>query len=191
MVEIERVYNVPLRKGAQKAPRYERASKAIRVLRQFLKRHMKSDDVRIGPYLNSQILKSGRKNIPHHVEVKVVKSDDGIVRAEYAKSKNFDFLKPKVEEEKGKLKIPRLEKREEPALEATVEEPQKIEVSEKEKKEVLEHKGKPLLTQEEKKEVLPLVAHKDKELEVMGKEDKIYGRLKSKKIKVKERAKKK
>ena len=69
MADLERTYNVPLRKGAMKAPRYMRASKAVRVLRSFLERHMKSNYVRLGPFLNSKILEHGRKNIPHHVEV--------------------------------------------------------------------------------------------------------------------------
>ncbi len=188
MVELERTYNVPLRKGFMKAPKYMRANKAVKVLREFLERHMKSKDVKIGPYLNSKILEHGRKNVPHHVEVKAVKSDDGIVKAELLKAKNLDFLKPKVEkkEDEVKLKIPGFGKKKIEEVvkeEAKTEEKQK-EISEKEKREILGHPP------EKKIEKVPKVEHKDKEAEIRIKEDQVYGRLGSKKTKVKERSKK-
>lgn len=192
MAELERIYNVPLRKGVMKAPGYMRANKAIRVLRKFLERHMKSNLVKIGPYLNSRILEDGRKHVPHHVEVKVVKDKDGVVKAEYLKAKNLDFLKPKEEKkvkDEVKLKIPGFGKKKE-GLEKkteTKEESKEI-LTEKDKKEILEHKGKPLLTQS-KPEKIPEIKTKDKEKEVMTKEDKVYGRF-DKKPKVKERGKK-
>ena len=164
-----------------KAPRYMRASKAVRVLREFLQKHMKSKDVRIGPYLNSKILEHGRKNIPHHVEVKVIKDKDGIVKAELLAAKSLDFLMPKKEkEDEAKLKIPGMGKKK---IEAVGE---KKEETEKEKKEILEHKGEPLPT----KEKIPEIMVKDKEKEIMGKEERVYGRLKGKKTKAKERSRK-
>ena len=80
--ELERIYNVPLRKGSAMAARYRRAAKASRVLREFLVKHMKSDNVKIGKYLNQAILERGRKNIPHHVLVNAVKDKTGLVKAE-------------------------------------------------------------------------------------------------------------
>lgn len=183
---LERTYNVPLRKGAMKAPRYERASKAVRVLRAFLQRHMKSNDVKIGPELNSLILQRGRKNIPHHVEVKAVKTKEGIVRAEYAKTKNLDFLYPKTkeDEDKVKLKIPGLGKKK-PTLEKQIEE-KEVSVEEKReevKREILEHPP------EKKAEKLPPLKVERKEDVKVESED-AFGRLAGKKTKVKERAKK-
>ncbi|MEK6951629.1 MAG: 50S ribosomal protein L31e [Nanoarchaeota archaeon] len=103
MPELERVYNIPLRKGYRKAPKYMRANKAIIVIREFLQRHMKSQNVKLGPYLNSEVLKHGRKNVPHHVEVKVIKEKE-VVKAELASAKDLSFLEfEKKEEKKGLL----------------------------------------------------------------------------------------
>ena len=183
MAELERTYNVPLRKGIMKVPEYKRANKAIRVLRKFLERHMKSEDVKIGPYLNSKILEHGRKNIPHHVEVKAIK-EDGIVKAELLNAKSLDFLKPKAEkkEDEVKLKIPGFGKKkiEEVVKEEVKAEEKHKEISEKEKKEILEHPP------EKKIETITKIEHKDKEAEIKIKEDQVYGRLGSKKTKVKE-----
>ena len=80
--ELERIYNVPLRKESMKAARYVRAAKAARALREFLVKHMKSENVKIGKYLNQAILERGRKNVPHHVLVKAVKDKNNVVKAE-------------------------------------------------------------------------------------------------------------
>ncbi len=80
---MERKYNIPLRKEWMKVPYYKRSKKAAKAVREFLARHMKAEleNVKIGKWLNQEILKRGRKNPPHHVEVNVIK-EGIIVRAE-------------------------------------------------------------------------------------------------------------
>lgn len=79
---LERTYTIPLRKGWLKAPRYRRAKKAVNTLKEFLVRHMKSDDVRVMPELNLEIWKHGMKNPPSRVKVNVSKDDKGVVKAQ-------------------------------------------------------------------------------------------------------------
>lgn len=82
---MERIYSIPLRKEARKGPKYMQANKAVRAIREFLQKHMKCKNVKLGRYLNMKVLEHGRKNIPHHVEVKAVKElekDIEVVRAE-------------------------------------------------------------------------------------------------------------
>jgi large subunit ribosomal protein L31e len=99
-IVLERTYNIPLRKEFLKVPRYKRSKKAIVGLRKFLTRHMKSDNLKIGPYLNELIWQHGIRNPPHHVQVTVVKDDQGVVRAELVGKPIFE---PTVEEtKKGK-----------------------------------------------------------------------------------------
>lgn len=81
-VVLERTYNVPLRREFLKSPRYKRTNRAVRALREFLQRHMKSDDIRIGKFLNLFLWERGIRNPPHHVKVNVIKDDKGTVRAE-------------------------------------------------------------------------------------------------------------
>jgi len=126
----ERIYTIPLRKDFLKAPKYKRTARAVRSLRDFLKRHMKSDDIKIGKYLNKEIWKHGKKNPPGKVQVKVIK-DGNVVKAELI---NAPIEKEKRKEEKGK------EIKEEKVIESA---------EKKEKKEILE-KG----TQKEERKVL-------------------------------------
>ncbi len=97
---IERTYTIPLRREYLKVPQYRRTEKASRALREFLVKHMKSENIRIGRFLNEHLWMHGMKNPPHHVRVNVVKIPEGTVYAEL-------FGKP--------LKVGKEEKKEEKA----------------------------------------------------------------------------
>ena len=96
-IVLERVYNVPLRREAQKAPKYRRAKKAMIALREFVAKHMKTDieDVKIGEHANLAIWKRGMQYPPHHIKVKVVKQDDGKVVAEIVGAPEKKVVEPK------------------------------------------------------------------------------------------------
>src|SRR3989344_5493210 len=79
---LERTYNIPLRRETLKAPPYRKAKKAARAVREFLVKHMKSDNALLGRYLNMKLWEHGMKNPPHHVNVVAAKDDKGKVIAE-------------------------------------------------------------------------------------------------------------
>jgi len=129
---IERVYNVPLRKEFQKAPPYKRAKKAISALKEFLRKHMKSDEIKLGNYLNEAIWARGIKRPPHHVKINVIKDDNGLVVAELVGKpmpveKEKKQAKTKVEEMKEKLIGKPKAETKKPKKEETVEKPKKVE----------------------------------------------------------------
>ena len=82
MADLERVYNVPLRKEFGKVPCYKRAKKAVTALRQFISKNMKSDDVKISASLNKKVWSHGIKHPPHHVKITVRRDDKGVVFAD-------------------------------------------------------------------------------------------------------------
>lgn len=67
----ERIYTIPLRKEFQKAPIYQRTKKAIKATRAFLIKHLKTENVRIGRYLNEKLTERGMKHPPAFVKVRV------------------------------------------------------------------------------------------------------------------------
>jgi len=86
--ELEREYIIPLRKKVWKVPRYKRAKKAIKVIREFLARHMKVSSrdlkkVKIDKWLNQEVWFRGIKKPPAKIKVKASKID-GVVRVELA-----------------------------------------------------------------------------------------------------------
>ncbi len=75
---MERIYTIPLG-YVKKAPRGRRAEKAVRYVRAFMEKHMKSSDVRLDPSLNEKLWERGMKNIPPRIRVKAEKQEDGSV----------------------------------------------------------------------------------------------------------------
>jgi large subunit ribosomal protein L31e len=76
----ERVYVIPLSK-AKRAPRYKRANRAVRLVREFLSRHLKSDVIKLDQSLNQRLWARGARNPPSRIRVRAVKQDDGSVQA--------------------------------------------------------------------------------------------------------------
>ncbi len=98
---IERTYVIPLRAGYRNTPKHCRTNKAVKVLRIFLAKHMKvkEEDVRLGQHINLLLWAHGIKNPPARVTVKVVKGDDGIVKAELESKEFTETVKPSPKSE--------------------------------------------------------------------------------------------
>ena len=98
--KLERTYNVPLRSGFVNTAKYKRAKKAVNILKEFIKKHMKTDEVKLGQNLNRELWKHGMKNPPHHVKITVTKEDD-VAMAELVGFEYNEEKRPekKVEEE--------------------------------------------------------------------------------------------
>lgn len=81
---IEREYIVPLRREFLNVPRYKRANKAVKALKEFLARHMKIYDrdlrkIKVDILLNNEIRFRGMKKPPAKIKVNAIKYDDGTV----------------------------------------------------------------------------------------------------------------
>ncbi len=84
--KIEREYVIPLRREWAKVPRYKRANKAVKAIKEFLVRHMKIYDrdlskIKVDKYINEEIWFRGIKKPPARIKVKAIK-ENGIVRVE-------------------------------------------------------------------------------------------------------------
>lgn len=76
----ERIYVIPLR-DAKKAPRRRRVPRAVKIVREFLKRHMKSGQIKLNEELNRKLWERGIERSMSRVRVRAVKADDGSVEA--------------------------------------------------------------------------------------------------------------
>jgi len=99
--ELSRVYTINLSKVVL-SPKYRRTKRAINMIKEFAKRHMKSEEITIDENLNKQMWKRGIKHPPRKVRVKMVKDEDGMVTVslyqEEAKEEEVEEEKPaKVE----------------------------------------------------------------------------------------------
>ena len=81
MVEVnDRVYVIPLRRAKIKA-RNKRANAAISIIKAYLSRHMKADEVKLSNKVNEYIWERGMHKIPSKIKVKAVKKEN-IVEAD-------------------------------------------------------------------------------------------------------------
>ena len=129
-IVLERTYNVPLRRRWVNVPEYKRAKKAVTTLREFLIKHMKSDNVKLGKYVNELLWKHGMRNPPHHVKVIAKKDDKGVVFAELEGAPVEKEEEPK-KKEKGLAK--KVEEEKSGKEEKKKEEKEKLEAIKKEK----------------------------------------------------------
>ena len=75
---MERVYVIPLRK-VKNVPRTIRSPRAVRYVKEFIKKHMKADDIKLDSSVNEKIWERGIQKIPPKIKVKAVEEEDGTV----------------------------------------------------------------------------------------------------------------
>lgn len=135
--EIEREYIIPLRKAWQNVPRYKKANKAIKTIKEFLARHMKVVDrdlnkVRLDKYLNEFVWARGIRNPPFKVKVKVRKDGENVIAELFELPEKMRFHQERMKKmsDKGEAGKPKkVAEKEEKAEEKTEE--QKKETEEK------------------------------------------------------------
>lgn len=71
---MERIYTIPLREVFD-VPKPRRANSAVRVVKEFLARHMKAKEVKIDGPLNEALWKNSREKPPRRIKVKAVKEE--------------------------------------------------------------------------------------------------------------------
>ena len=73
-----RVYTINLGK-AWITPEHKRTDRVVNMIREFAKKHMKSNEIKLDQDLNRQLWSRGKTNPPRKVRVKMVKDEDGTV----------------------------------------------------------------------------------------------------------------
>ncbi|MFW9787815.1 MAG: 50S ribosomal protein L31e [Candidatus Thorarchaeota archaeon] len=76
----ERIYTVPLRKAYWTGSRLRRSNRAVRILREFVERHMKPEELHIQPEVNERIWARGIQKPPRRVRIRATKNSDNLVR---------------------------------------------------------------------------------------------------------------
>ena len=75
---ISRIYTINLGK-ARLTPRYRRTDRVVNMIREFARKHMKTDEVKLDQELNRHVWKKGKANPPRRLRVRMMKDEDGIV----------------------------------------------------------------------------------------------------------------
>jgi large subunit ribosomal protein L31e len=88
----ERIYTIPLR-FAWRGPRQKRAPKSVRIIKEFIKKHMKLDKnekkgtLVIKNEVNEKIWEKGIQKPPRKIRVRVTKDKEDIITVHLAEGK--------------------------------------------------------------------------------------------------------
>ena len=141
--EVERVYTIPLGKVLLSQSQH-RAVRAINMIKDFARHHMKVEDIKIEEDLAHKIWSKGIRSPPRKIRVRMSKTDEGYVlvspyeegvESEVTPAKETPKVEDKVEEptkEESKVEAQVEEPEAETKVEDKVEEPKKEEVPAKE-----------------------------------------------------------
>jgi large subunit ribosomal protein L31e len=94
--ELERVYTINLGKVLL-SPNNQRAKRAINMIKEFTRHHMKNEEVKIEESLSHLIWKRGIKHPPRKIRVSMVKTDQGFVLVSPYEEEIEETTKPKDE----------------------------------------------------------------------------------------------
>lgn len=75
---LSRIYTINLGK-ARLTPRYRRTDRVVNMIREFARKHMKSNEVKVDQELNRHVWKRGKAHPPRRLRVRMIKDEDGIV----------------------------------------------------------------------------------------------------------------
>ena len=123
--KIDKEYTIPLKDKWKRVPRYKRANKAIKAIKEFLVRHMKIRDrnlekIKIDKYLNEAVWFRGIKKPPIKIKVKAIKEGD-IVKVELAEMPDKLKFKKLREEKREQKAIEKVDKKKSAKVEETKE----------------------------------------------------------------------
>ena len=116
--ELERVYTIPLGKVLLSQSQH-RAVRAINMIREFARKHMKTQEIKIDEEVAHLIWSKGVRSPPRKIRVKLTKTDDGYILV-------TNYQDDAESDEKDSKKSPEIEQKVEPqtdddAIEVTEE----------------------------------------------------------------------
>ena len=120
--ELERVYTINLGKVLL-SPNNQRAKRAVNMVKEYARHHMKTQEIKIEEAVNHQIWKRGIKHPPRKIRVRMTKTDEGFVLVSPYEKEIEETVQPTKE-----TKTPAVEEKPEP-------ETKQIETSEEVKEE--------------------------------------------------------
>ncbi|MBC8251193.1 MAG: 60S ribosomal protein L31 [Candidatus Nitrosopelagicus sp.] len=104
--ELERVYTIPLGKVLLSQSQH-RAVRAINMIREFARKHMKTQEIKIDEEVTHLIWSKGVRSPPRKIRVKLTKTDDGYILV-------TNYQDDAESDEKDSKKSPEIEQKVEP-----------------------------------------------------------------------------
>ncbi|HRZ85165.1 MAG TPA: 50S ribosomal protein L31e [Candidatus Paceibacterota bacterium] len=171
---VEREYIINIREDLMKVPRYRRTPKAVKLIKEFIARHMRVvdrdlDKVKFSKWLNLELWHRGIQNPPTKIKVKAKKDGDIVLVDLVELPENMKYAKLREEKQKKESEKKKEKKKEEKEAKETKAE--KDDKKEKEEKKEIEKEKEEAVKDAEMKQA-DLKAREQKHLQIL-KEPKI------------------
>ena len=135
-----RIYTVNLAK-AWDTPKYRRTDRVINIIKEFTRRHMQTNKVKIDQDLNRHIWSRGKKNPPRKIRLRMIKEDDDTVvvssfieeKGSELSEESVEVEEPKVQDEEKEEKVEKEPKVQDEEKEPKVQDEEKVEKEPKDK----------------------------------------------------------
>jgi large subunit ribosomal protein L31e len=98
---LTRVYTIRLGK-AWGTPQYRRTDRVLNMIKEFAKKHMKTDKIKIEQDLNRYIWRKGKTNPPRTVRVRMIREDDVVIVSSFTEPRIVEVKDQGSEISKGK-----------------------------------------------------------------------------------------
>ncbi|MCA1819356.1 MAG: 50S ribosomal protein L31e [Thermoplasmatota archaeon] len=99
--ELERVYTIPLRK-TKDLVRSRRAQLAVRDVKRFLTRHMKSEHIWLDNEVNELLWQNGKYRIPSRIRIRATRFNDGVVEVTLPDTEHAGSVRSEIKERQEK-----------------------------------------------------------------------------------------
>src|SRR3990167_5312051 len=116
--ELERVYTINLGKVLL-SPNNQRAKRAVNMVKEYARHHMKTEEIKIEEAVNHQIWKRGIKHPPRKIRVRMTKTDEGFVLVSPYEKEIEEAVQPTKEKKKPEPETKQIETSEEVKEEPT------------------------------------------------------------------------
>ncbi len=101
--ELERVYTINLGKVLL-SPNNQRAKRAINMIKEFARHHMKTEEIKIEETVSHLIWKRGIRHPPRKIRVSMTKTDQGFILVSPYEEEIEEETKPKQEKKTPEVK---------------------------------------------------------------------------------------
>ena len=122
----ERIYTINLRKLALKESKWKKSKKSVALIRNFLKRHMKTDQIKLDKSITEEIWKRGSHKPPAKIRIKAYETEEGEKdeKRKFVKAELLGVIREEVKEKKEEVekKVEEKAEKELPKEETKVEE---------------------------------------------------------------------
>ena len=102
----EKIFTINLRKLALRESKWKKSKKSVALVRNFLKRHMKTDDIKLDKSITEEIWKRGSHKPPTKIRIKAYETEGGEKdeKKKFVKAELLGVVREEVKEKKEESK---------------------------------------------------------------------------------------